>query len=224
MPWKPPYATLAQMRDWLRIRDAADVEDDDLITLALSASSRAVDKATGRQFGKADSPQTRTYPLRWSRTEGAHVADIDDLMDLTGLTFSTDDGTTTLDTDHYKLRPRNAIADGMVYTYVVVTSSIRGCACGFGPGAGFGFGSGFGFGPWCRRELTMTGLPGWNTFPDPVVEATLLQTSRLSVRRDSPYGVAGSPSDGSELRLLERLDPDIAPIIGSYVRTGWTAR
>lgn len=225
MTWKPSYATLPQMRDWLRIRDDQDTDDDDLITLALSASSRAIDTSTGRQFGKVGSAQARTYPLRWSRTLGKHVADIDDLMDLTGLTVTIEGtgggGDTTVDSDHYRLLPRNAVADLMAYTYIVVTGSIPGCGCLSGTLAGRN----------CLRELSMlapwgwdAAIGGWDTYPDPVVEATLLQTSRLGIRRDSPYGIAGGSESGTELRLLERLDPDIAPIVAGYVRTGWTAR
>lgn len=215
MTWKPSYATLAQMRDWLRFRDGADTVDDALLTLGLSASSRAVDKACGRQFGKV-SAIVRTYPMRWSHTLGTHVADIDDLMDLTGLavTLDPDGDAITVDSDHYKLMPRNAIADGMVYTYIEIRQGL-GCGCGIGLGGGVRR---------CRRELGMLAPWGWDAFPDPVVEGTLLQTSRLNIRRDSPYGIAGGADSGTELRLLERLDPDIAPIVASYVRTGWTAR
>lgn len=213
--WKPSYAELVQMKDWLRLRDLGDTDDDDLLTLKLSAASRAVDVACGRQFGKAESPVSRIYPLHWSRTLGAHVADIDDLQDLTAVTFSTDGGTTMLTTDQYKLRPRNAIADGMVYTEIVISTGVNGCSCGLGFPFGFGHD---------HPELTGVASWGWNAFPDVVVEATLLQGSRLNIRRDSPYGIAGSPDAGSEMRLLSQLDPDIAPILEAYVRTGWVAR
>lgn len=205
MAWKPVYVTLEQMHDWIRLRDESDVIDDSLLTLALSASSRAVDKSAGpnRQFGKVDSPVARTYEPRWSRTRDAWVVDIDDLMDVTGFTVAVDGA--TVDAAGYELLPLNAAADGMPYTHLQLTSHST------------------------AKRLIGTGLWGWDTgtdpgWPDAVTEATLLQASRLSVRRDSPYGVAGSPADGSELRLLARLDPDIEPIIAAYVRTGWVAR
>jgi len=40
--------------------------------------------------------------------------------------------------------------------------------------------------------------------------ATVLQANRLLKRRHAPFGVAGSPELGSELRLLARVDPDVA--------------
>ena len=53
-------------------------------------------------------------------------------------------------------------------------------------------------------------------------EATLLQASRLAARRDSPFGVAGSPDAGSEMRLLARVDPDVAVALEPYRRRIWT--
>jgi hypothetical protein len=188
------------MRDWLRIRDAEDTDDDALIRLKLSAASRAVDGTCHRQFGKVDAAVTRTYDLRWSRTRQAHVAEIDDLMDTTGLTVEADGA--AVDAAYYSLRPRNAIADGEPYTYIVLTAGVS-----------------------CGGVLDMLGLWGWNApWPDPIKESTMLQASRLNIRRDSPYGIAGGADGTGELRLLERLDPDIAPIVKDYVRIGWVAR
>jgi len=198
--WKPVYASLTLMRDWLRIRNIEDTDDDALLRLKLSAASRAVDGTCLRQFGKVDAPVTRSYDMRWSRTWCSWVAEIDDIMDTTDLAFTLDD--VVLTADQYSLRPRNAIADGEPYTYALITANPT------GPGV-----------------LAGLGLWGWGaTWPDPITEATLLQTSRLNIRRDSPYGIAGGAEGSGELRLLARLDPDIAPLVVDYVRTGWVAR
>lgn len=198
--WKPVYASLAEMREWLRINDPDDTDDDALLRLKLSAASRAVDGSCRRQFGKVDAAVTRSYDVRWSRTNQAHVAEIDDLMDLTDFTFTLDD--VELAADDYRLMPRNAIADGEPYTYIVISAAPTG-----------------------DGVLAGLGLWGWNPpWPDPVKEATMLQASRLNIRRDSPYGIAGGSDSGTELRLLARLDPDIAPIVADLIRTGWVAR
>lgn len=204
MGWKPLYASVDEMRDWLRRRDIADTDDDAIIRLKLGASSRALDKScsgsVARQFGKVDTVVVRSYPLRWSRTLGAYAAEIDDLMDVTGLTFSVDG--VALTADQYKLRPRNALADGMPYTDVILVDVAV-----------------------STMEIFGSALWGWNPpYPDPVKEATMLQTSRLNIRRDSPYGLAGGSDSGTELRLLERLDPDIRPLLSGYVRLGWVAK
>lgn len=45
--------------------------------------------------------------------------------------------------------------------------------------------------------------------PDVIQMATLLQAARFFKRKGAPFGIAGSPEMGSELRLLSRLDPDV---------------
>ena len=59
--------------------------------------------------------------------------------------------------------------------------------------------------------------------PASVKLATEMQASRWAKRRDAPFGVAGSPELGSELRLLPKLDPDVEVLLsghGDYVRYG----
>jgi hypothetical protein len=51
--------------------------------------------------------------------------------------------------------------------------------------------------------------------------ATLIQASRLFARRHAPFGVAGNPEVG-QLRLLERLDPDVAISVRPFARV-WGA-
>jgi hypothetical protein len=58
-------------------------------------------------------------------------------------------------------------------------------------------------------DLTVTGRWGWSQVPAAAKSATLLQVARLAVRRNSPDGIAGSPSEGGETRLLAQLDPDL---------------
>jgi hypothetical protein len=44
-----------------------------------------------------------------------------------------------------------------------------------------------------------------------------MQASRLLSRRDAPFGIAGSPEMGSEMRLLAKLDPDVDLLVQPYV-------
>jgi hypothetical protein len=206
--WKPAYASLAEMRDWLRINDPSDITDDTLLKLKLSAASRAVDASCRRQFGKVDTAVTRSYDIRWSRTRNAYVAEIDDLMDLTGLAFTLDG--VALTSTQYALRPRNAIADGKPYTWVEL-SSVTVVTTPTSPNDSTGV-------------LAGLALWGWSpSWPDVIKEASMLQASRLNIRRDSPYGIAGG-ADGGTLRLLARLDPDIEPLVADYIKVGWVAR
>jgi hypothetical protein len=75
-----------------------------------------------------------------------------------------------------------------------------------------------------RMEVTGSGLYavtavwGWPDVPATIVQATNLQAARFFKRRDAPFGVAGSPDSGSEVRLLERVDPDVAVMCKAYRR------
>lgn len=58
--------------------------------------------------------------------------------------------------------------------------------------------------------------------PDTVKLATMIQASRLYHRRNSPFGIAGSVEMGSELRLFNKVDPDVAVLL-STERNHWSA-
>jgi hypothetical protein len=120
---------------------------------------------------------------------GCWVVDIDDLQDVTGLLV---DGVTAVAPD---LRPYNAVLNGMAWTRLVLDTE---------PAA----------------DTVLIVAPwGWSAFPETIVEATLLQASRVFKRRDAPFGVAGSPDSGSEMRLLAKLDPDVEVMCRKYRRT-----
>jgi hypothetical protein len=59
---------------------------------------------------------------------------------------------------------------------------------------------------------------GWTAVPAQVIAAAKLQSNRWNKRRNSPLGVAGSPEQGSEIRLLARLDPDVATVLAGLSR------
>lgn len=63
--------------------------------------------------------------------------------------------------------------------------------------------------------VEVVGTRGWTAVPEPVKAAALLQSSRVHARRQTPFGVAGSP-EGGIVRLLSRLDPDVELMIRPY--------
>lgn len=188
MVWAPDYLTLADAHDFLRIGDTGD---DGLLPAWITAASRAVDDFCGRQFGKVDAAQSRTYPTVFDRYLGCWVADVDDFYD-DDLTVV--DGNANQITD-YEVEPVNAVVKGRVYTRVLVN---RG-------------------GPLVIDSESW----GWPAVPASIVTATQLQLGRLAKRRDAPFGVAGSPSQGSEIRLLDKLDVDAALHAKPFVRRWW---
>lgn len=204
MAWKPNYATRDELGSFVRIGDTAD---DVQLDLALAAASRAIDRATGRQFGQVNSATTRTYTAKWDTRRERWYVTIDDLMTITDLvvTYDVDDDQSFSATiTNYQLRPANAAPDGEPWTELVVR-----------PGAVLQ--------PSALEDgVRITGLWGWLAVPDAIKEACLLQASRLVSRRDSPFGVAGSPETGSELRLLDKLDADVDVAVRPYKRV-WGA-
>jgi len=189
--WAPSYVTTVEMRAYLRILDTVD---DAQIAVAVTTASRAVDKAAGRQFGAVDAAVTWTYTAQWIRPRGVWLVPVDDVATTTGMVVVVD-GVTVTD---YTLWPRQAVAKGKVWTCIVLGPTVT-CT-----GAESG--------------VEVTALWGWPTVPVAVKQATQLQASRFLARRDSPYGVAGSPADGSELRLLATVDPDVRVALGDYTR------
>lgn len=192
MAWAPDYILLSEVRDYVRVDDTVD---DAKLEMAIPAASRAVDRGTGRQFGTVDAAEERTYErVRYDAKTCRWVATIDDLHDVASLVVPTVVGT------DYKFGPRNALLKGRVYTTI---------SFGVDPRDG-------------EDEFALTSDSwGWPSIPLTIKHATALQTSRFAARWDSPYGIAGSPDQGSELRLLSKVDPDVAVSIRDYRRDWW---
>lgn len=203
MAWAPDYVTSAELKTFLRISDA---DDDAWVASVVTAASRAVDRSMNRQFGVVASAEARRYTAGWDRRRRRWLVPVDDLMSTTGLAVTTvdEDGTLVATITAYDLEPRNAAAKGRPWETLVVRSTSASVPTG------------------AVHEMAITGLWGWSAVPEPVKTATRLQASRFFARRDSPYGVAGSPEQGSELRLLARLDPDVAVSLSDY-RRWWAA-
>lgn len=205
MGWQPSYATGGELAAFTRISDSAD---DAQLELAIAASSRAIDDRCRRQFGRSPVAEPRIYTPRWSRSRGGWLVPIDDVATTTGLLVAADqvgDGgyATAVAAGAYRLRPNNAAAKGWPYTELLVSSTTVATA---GP-----------------DTVRVTATWGWPGIPDGIRQACLMQASRLLSRRDSPFGVAGSPDIGSELRLLSTLDPDVAVAVEPYRRRVWAA-
>lgn len=203
MSWAPSYATRADLAAYVRIADALD---DVQLDAALSAASRAIDHACARQFGALDAAAPRVYTAALDPVTRVPTVHIDDLMSTTGLVVGVDtagDGGYAGVVDPVVLLPVNAAADGRPWTRITAG---RGTAVGL---------------PLLAHGVRVTARWGWSAVPDTIRQACLMQASRILSRRDSPYGVAGSPEAGSEIRLLERMDPDVAVLVRHYARRWW---
>lgn len=194
----PDYCTLAELRSFVRISDAADTGEDTHLSAAITAASRAIDHTTRRQFGLVAAPAARYYTPYVSDVYG-RVIDIDDLMTTTSLVVKTD-----LDDDHvyentitaYRLWPLNAAGNSKPWTRLAfdTTASVSGNT----------------------GSVEVTASWGWTSVPATVKEAALIQASRFYKRKDSPYGVAGADAMGNSIRLLARVDPDVYTMLLPY--------
>ena len=204
MTWEPNYLTVPEGRAYLRIQDG---DDDTEIAAVITAASRAIDLTCNRQFGIVAAAEVRYYTAAWDRELDRWIIEIDDLMTtpaVGAITVQDGDGTPLGIIDKYTLTPRNAASRSRPWTEIIVKPDAAIQPTGV------------------IDEVAAVALWGWSTVPVPIKQACYLQMNRLLARRDSPYGVAGSPDLGSELRLLARLDPDVAVSVSTY-RRWWGA-
>ncbi len=178
------------------LKDYLDIQHSDVdafLGIWVTATSRNVDDFCHRQFGQVAAPETRTYIPKWDRRLNKTSIEIDDLQDITGFELYDESGT---EITEYTFQPLNNVAKGKPYTEVLVPQCLTG-------------------------NVTALGLWGWNDIPSSVTEGLLLQAARLSARRNSPFGVAGSPQNGSELRLLAKVDADFQVTLTPFIRRWW---
>lgn len=192
MAWAPDYVLVATLADFCR----ADVADPYLAAYG-TAASRAVDDFCNRQFGQLAAPAAYTYEgRRASRlSDGSWLLAVDDVQDITAATVTVDGTTVAAGATGYRWWDVNAVAKGSPYTALRFADRPAG-------------------------DVVLTAKFGWTAVPPAVVGAVRFQVNRWFVRRDSPYGVAGSPDQGSEVRLSAKLDPDVRAILagGRVVR------
>lgn len=201
------YATMADFRLYVRDSATSDADDSDtaLKLLALEASARAIDTACNRTFAVAPdtavaryfTPRAESSPYGWSRV----ICEIADLFDTTGMEVTADatgngdfgDPITT-----YRVWPYDAADRGKPYTALV-----------------FDYGSAIQLD---NDRVKVSALFGWDAIPTTIVQANLLQAARFYKRRDAAFGIAGSPDLGNEIRLLAKLDPDVAVMVNPFKR------
>jgi hypothetical protein len=195
VPWKPDYVTATDVAGYLRVDDAVDNVQ---FAMWATAASRAIDRKTNRQFGQLAAPAARTYrrtPV-YDPTTGLFLLEIDDVQDATGLLVNG----VAYASSGAVLLPDNAPADGLPWTRLgMLTWPVPST-------------------PGMAITNVLTARWGWTAVPAQVPAAAYLQCARWNARRDSPYGIAGSPEQGGQLRLLARLDPDVATTLAGLSR------
>jgi hypothetical protein len=195
MPWAPDYVPVDGEEGLAAFVRAP--ADDPFLPAYGTAAARAVDDYCGRQFGQLDDPATLTYDgyNAVQLQDGSWVLPVDDVQDLTAVTVTVDGTAIAAGVDGYRWWEPDAIVKGYPHTALRLADQ----PCG---------------------EVEVFARFGWLAYPASVVGAVRFQVNRWHIRRESPYGIAGSPSSGSEMRLGANLDPDTKKILagGRVVR------
>lgn len=179
------YATLTEVKNSLRITDNID---DTMLEVAIESASRMIDGYTARTFYNAGTA-TRNY----AATDALNLI-IDDAISVSQVS-STDeigDTYTVWGANDFQLEPLNSRSDGLYMPYTAIRA--------------------VGDYTWpvvdqqalCR----ITGVWGWASVPVAIKQATIIQSSRLFKRLDSPLGIAGFGDLGA-IRVGRYLDPDV---------------
>jgi hypothetical protein len=191
------YTTLADVRNALQIEDSIDDTD---IQAAILAASRMIDDYCQRGFyqeGTLASPVVKYYtPVSpW-------YLEIDDLIQPTEIAsranqsgpFST---IWDLDTD-IMYEPINNPELGRPVTRLLAVRT-------------------YVWPYFFPQTVKITGVWGFSSIPYEVQLACKIQAARLFVRKQSPFGIAGSVELGT-VRLNSRLDPDVEMLLKTYRR------
>ena len=196
------YCTLSDLKTSLAIDD---IQDDTSLEAAIMAASRMVDDYTGRFFykdGTTAAPVTRYYTA-----QDFFTTNIDDAYYISEI--ATDDNfdqtySTVFATSDYMVEPVNNPRRGWPWTRLLAIGAYI-------------------FPYNLPQSVRVKAVWGWSAIPNEVQMATKIQASRLFVRRQSPFGIAGSPEIGT-VRLGSRLDPDVEVLLRPFRKVSWMAK
>jgi hypothetical protein len=186
------YATLTEVKAALRITDSVD---DSLLEMAIESASRLIDGYTTRYFYNAGTA-TRNFVA-----EDSYLTIIDDLISLSELKTTDEIGSeyVTWGTADYQLQPVNGRIDGLAVPYNSILSTDDLLFNKLGE----------------QALVRVTGVWGWAAIPIAIKQATIIQSSRIYKRLDSPLGVAGFGDLGA-IRVGRSLDPDVEQLVMPY--------
>ena len=186
------YATLTDVKNALRITDAMD---DSLLETAIESASRMIDGFTARTFYNAGTA-TRDF----AATDSINLI-IDDAISVSEVKATDEKGGsyTIFAPDDYQLEPVNSRSDGLYFPF----TGIRAVNTYAWPVVDE------------QALVRVTGVWGWAQIPTAIKQATIIQSSRLFKRLDSPLGVLGM-GDMGQIRVSRYLDPDVEQLAMPY--------
>lgn len=196
------YCTLAEMKTALQI---TDTNDDTSLEVAVAAASRMIDDYTARFFfrnGTTETPATRYYT-----PQDAWTLATDDIVSISQIA-SDDNFDRTYGTiwaaEDYMVEPVNNPARGWPVSRVLAVGAYI-------------------FPATLPQSVRISGIFGFSAVPVEINIATQLQASRLFVRRQSPFGIAGSAELGT-VRLAAKLDADVEALLRPFRKNNGLAK
>lgn len=200
-PFAPVYTTMEMVKASLISGGDTPAVRDELLQQKIVSASRSIEDHCGRRQFYLDATTSARIinPAgRTVRTRDGYRLLIDDIGLAAGVTVevgSTTAGWTAV-TSTVELEPTDAAAKGWPFESLARATDWLGAP-----------------------RVKVTARWGWPAVPQVIQEATLIQALRLYKRKDSPEGVLGSSEWGAV--RVSRLDPDVAALIGRYVRDGF---
>lgn len=187
------YCTLNEMKAALRIPTGDNI-DDSLLEMAVESASRMIDSECDRNFFSVSA--TRDFV-----PSDALTVDTDDLTEITSVRLDDSGDLTfgiTLETSDFQAEPVNQRVSGNVfpiYRLRMIGDYLL---------------------PLWGRQATVRieGTYGFSPVPTQVVQACVIQASRIYKRLDSPLGFAGFTDMG--VARVGRVDPDVSMLIRPF--------
>jgi len=185
-----------------------DTDNDTEIAAVLSAVSRQVERYCGRQFNKSGSGASATAARTFTPSRCGTYVWVDDMTGDGSITVAHDtslDGTyaTTIASNRYTFAPLNGVVGGVSgwpYTRINLHNGQR-----------------FIVDPEGRPTVQVSAHWGWADTPADVVQATLIQATRIFRRKYSAEGLSVGAGE-FVFRTPAKLDGDVEAMLMPYRR------
>ena len=196
------YTTLNDVKAALNLEDSMD---NAALEMAIATASRQIDDHCGRFFYKDGTPETPA--TRYYTPTDYYILPTDDFVSISDI--ATDDNFdrtygTVWTADDSMFEPVNNPSRGWPMTRILAVGS-------------YVF-------PWnLPQSVRVKGVFGWSTVPYEVKTAAKIQASRLFLRNQSPFGIAGNTDIGT-VRLAAKLDADVEALLRSMRKNNGLAK
>ena len=185
------YTTLEDVKAALNIDDLVE---DYAIEAAITTASRQIDDYCGRFFYQSG---TLLVPaVRYYTPVSAYVLPVDDFVSIAEIAVDGNFNqtyTTVWSATDSMFEPVNNPARGWPRTRILAVGR-------------------FIFAQTLPQSARIKGIFGWSEVPSEVSTAAKIQASRLFLRNQSPFGIAGSTDIGT-VRLAAKLDADVEALL-----------